>query len=39
VDDEWSDRLAAEARSVDGIKGVENLLHPPGTPAPRQGHG
>jgi osmotically-inducible protein OsmY len=34
VDDEWSDRLAADARGVEGIKGVENLLHPPGTPAP-----
>ena len=33
-DDEWADRLAAEARNVDGIKGVENLLHEPGTPAP-----
>jgi osmotically-inducible protein OsmY len=37
VENEWSARLAAEARSVEGIKGVENLLHPPGTPAPRQG--
>jgi hypothetical protein len=37
VEEEWADRLAAEARSVDGIKGVENLLHPPGTPAPGQG--
>jgi osmotically-inducible protein OsmY len=36
VDEEWSNRLAAEARCVDGIKGVENLLHPPGTPAPGQ---
>ena len=34
VEEEWSDRLAAEARSVAGVKGVENLLHPPGTPAP-----
>ena len=34
ADDEWADRLAAEARNVDGIKGVENLLHEPGTPAP-----
>ena len=32
--DEWSERLCAEARAVDGIKGVKNLLHPPGTPAP-----
>ncbi len=34
ADEEWADRLAAEARHVDGIKGVENLLHEPGTPAP-----
>jgi osmotically-inducible protein OsmY len=33
-DDAWRDRLADEASHVDGIKGVENLLHPPGTPAP-----
>ena len=32
--DEWSERLSTAARSVDGIKGVKNLLHPPGTPAP-----
>jgi osmotically-inducible protein OsmY len=38
VDDEWSDRMAAEARGVEGIKGVENLLHPPGTPAPDTSH-
>jgi osmotically-inducible protein OsmY len=31
---EWIERLAGEARNVDGIRGVENLLHPPGTPAP-----
>src|SRR5829696_5332115 len=35
ADEEWADRLAAEARNVDGIKGVENLLHEPGTPAPQ----
>ena len=34
ADDEWADRLAAEARKVEGIRGVENLLHEPGTPAP-----
>jgi len=37
ADEEWVDRLASEARNVDGIKGVENLLHPPGTPAPAAG--
>ena len=31
---EWIERLATEARNVDGIRGVENLLHAPGTPAP-----
>src|SRR5215210_8558556 len=34
ADEEWIDRLCTEARGVDGIKGVKNLLHPPGTPAP-----
>ena len=34
ADEEWADRLASEARNVEGIRGVENLLHPPGTPAP-----
>jgi osmotically-inducible protein OsmY len=34
ADDEWITRLADEASHVDGIKGVNNLLHPPGTPAP-----
>jgi osmotically-inducible protein OsmY len=34
ADQEWIDRLASEARKVKGIKGVENLLHRPGTPAP-----
>jgi hypothetical protein len=33
-DEAWIDRLADDAKKVDGIKGVENLLHPPGTPAP-----
>ena len=31
---EWIDRLAAEARQVEGISGVKNLLHTPGTPTP-----
>jgi len=34
ADDQWISRLADEASHVDGIKGVNNLLHPPGTPAP-----
>ena len=34
ADEEWADRLASEARNVDGVRGVENLLHEPGTPAP-----
>jgi osmotically-inducible protein OsmY len=34
VDEEWISRLADEARKVEGIKGVKNLLHRPGTPAP-----
>ncbi len=34
ADRDAADRLASEARNVEGIKGVENLLHPPGTPAP-----
>jgi osmotically-inducible protein OsmY len=32
--DEWIQRLADDAKKVDGIKGVKNLLHRPGTPAP-----
>jgi osmotically-inducible protein OsmY len=31
---EWVDRFGADARKVDGIKGVKNLLHAPGTPTP-----
>ena len=31
---EWIDRFGDEARKVAGIKGVKNLLHLPGTPAP-----
>ncbi len=34
TDEAWIARLADEASKVDGIKGVENLLHPQGTPAP-----
>ncbi len=30
----WVERLADEAGHVAGIKGVQNLLHTPGTPAP-----
>ena len=33
-DQTWIDRLGFEAAKVDGIKGVENLLHKPGEPAP-----
>jgi osmotically-inducible protein OsmY len=32
--DEWIERLADDAKKVDGVKGVKNLLHRPGTPAP-----
>lgn len=31
---EWIERLAAEARQVEGISAVKNLLHRPGTPTP-----
>ena len=34
ADEQWIDRFGEEAEKVDGIKGVENLLHRPGTPAP-----
>jgi osmotically-inducible protein OsmY len=34
VNDPWRARLAAEALKVDGVRGVQNLLHLPGTPAP-----
>jgi osmotically-inducible protein OsmY len=30
----WIDRLGVEARKVEGIDGVKNLLHAPGTPTP-----
>jgi osmotically-inducible protein OsmY len=32
--DEWVERFGAEARKVNGIEGVKNLLHTPGTPTP-----
>jgi osmotically-inducible protein OsmY len=34
ADEQWITRLAEDAEKVDGIKGVNNLLHRPGTPAP-----
>jgi osmotically-inducible protein OsmY len=34
ADEAWIERLADEAKKVDGVKGVKNLLHRPGTPAP-----
>jgi osmotically-inducible protein OsmY len=34
ADERWITRLGQDAEKVDGIKGVENLLHKPGTPAP-----
>jgi osmotically-inducible protein OsmY len=34
ADEPWIARLAEDAQKVDGIKGVNNLLHRPGTPAP-----
>jgi osmotically-inducible protein OsmY len=33
ADEQWIERLAAEAGKIEGVKGVENLLHRPGTPA------
>ena len=33
-DQAWIDRLGSETRKVQGINGVKNLLHAPGTPAP-----
>jgi osmotically-inducible protein OsmY len=35
ADDAWIERLAEGARKVDGVQGVKNLLHRPGTPAPQ----
>jgi osmotically-inducible protein OsmY len=35
VDDRaWIERLGAEAKNVDGVEAVRNLLHLPGTEAP-----
>ena len=34
ADQQWITRLGEDAEKVDGVKGVNNLLHPPGTPAP-----
>jgi osmotically-inducible protein OsmY len=34
ADESWITRLADDANKVDGVKGVKNLLHQPGTPAP-----
>jgi len=34
ADEEWIARLGDEAAHVEGIKGVNNLLHEPGKPAP-----
>jgi hypothetical protein len=33
-DDQWIERLADDAKKVDGVKGVENLLHTPEAEAP-----
>jgi osmotically-inducible protein OsmY len=35
ADEAWIERLAEGARKVDGVKGVKNLLHRQGTPAPQ----
>jgi osmotically-inducible protein OsmY len=37
TDEGWIAKLADEAKKVDGVKGVNNLLHGPGTPAPSPG--
>ncbi len=34
AEQEWVEKLADEAGHVDGIQGVQNLLHTPGTPTP-----
>jgi osmotically-inducible protein OsmY len=36
ADEQWITRLGDEAGKVDGVKGVENLLHQPGTPTPQR---
>jgi osmotically-inducible protein OsmY len=34
ADQTWIDRLGTSTRQVEGITGVKNLLHAPGTPTP-----
>jgi osmotically-inducible protein OsmY len=34
ADEAWIERLGDGAKKVDGVKGVKNLLHRPGTPTP-----
>jgi osmotically-inducible protein OsmY len=34
ADHDWIERLGKDARKVEGITGVKNLLHAPGTPTP-----
>jgi osmotically-inducible protein OsmY len=34
ADEAWIERFGNDARKVQGITGVKNLLHAPGTPAP-----
>ncbi|MBE2320039.1 BON domain-containing protein [Solirubrobacter sp. CPCC 204708] len=34
ADEAWIERFGTEARKVQGINGVKNLLHAPGTPTP-----
>jgi osmotically-inducible protein OsmY len=36
ADEQWITRLGQEAEKVEGVKGVENLLHRPGTPTPER---
>ena len=36
ADGQWITRLGQEAEKVEGVKGVENLLHRPGTPTPER---
>lgn len=36
VEEQWIAELVRSAERVDGVARVENLLHPPGTPAPRR---
>ena len=37
ADESWITKLADDAKKVDGVKGVNNLLHRPGTPSPAAG--